>query len=206
MYTLYTMPGSCSTGIHTLLNALNQPVEIIHRDDVKDYQSIVPTNQVPALKDGDVLLSEGAAIAQYLLKKHQDTAESLLGTTEFNYWLMFCYATLHPAYSKMFTVWKSMEDGESKDNFYNTLADNISHLWTIVDKQLEGKAYLVGDKASVVDYLISIYANWGNFFPQLSIKLGDNVVRVIKNVAELPEFKNAFEKEGANHAIPANSY
>lgn len=70
MYTLYTIPGSCSTGIHTLLNALNIPVKIINRDDVENYQEIVPTNQVPALKDGELLLTEGAAIAQYLMEKH----------------------------------------------------------------------------------------------------------------------------------------
>lgn len=181
MYTLYTIPGSCSTGIHTLLNALNIPVKIINRDDVENYQEIVPTNQVPALKDGELLLTEGAAIAQYLMEKHHVDTRVLGGTTAFNQWLMFCYSTLHPAYSKLFTALRTMPEGE-------------------------GKSFTTGEQPAVVDYLMAIYANWGNAFPDLTIKLGDNVIRLIDRVKTLPEFVQAFETEGANHAIPLNSH
>ena len=41
MYQLYTIPGSCSTGIHVLLNSLDIKTDIILRDDVEDYASLV---------------------------------------------------------------------------------------------------------------------------------------------------------------------
>lgn len=205
MYTLYTISGSCSTGIHALLNALNLPVKIVKREDIANYQELVPTNQVPALQDGELLLTEGAAIVHYLLEKHLPDAQNTASKTEFNRWLMFCYATLHSTYSKLFTTWKGMEDGPDKQGFYQLLADQLSSLWQIVDNQLAEQPYITGDRVSVMDYLIAIYANWGNNFPQLSIKLGDNVKRTIAQVAQLPEFVEAFEVEGATHSIPQNA-
>lgn len=103
MYKLYSIAGSCSTGISILLEKLGLQYEIIQRNDVKDYSSIVPTNQVPALATNDSLITEGAAIALYLLEKHCDTFNkiNLDKKAQFYQMLMFNYATLHPAYSKV---------------------------------------------------------------------------------------------------------
>lgn len=205
MYTLYTMPASCSTAIHALLNQLEQPVEIAPFDQVDEYQKIAPTKQVPALQDGDKILTEGAAIVLYLLEKHGVSLDSWGDKAQFHYWLMFCYATLHPAYSKLFASMTKMPESDARNEFYQNMASRLSELWQIVDKQLGNNAYLLGDKLSVMDYLIAIYANWGNVFPQLTIKLGDNVIKHVEKIAQLPAFKLAYKREGATHAIPANS-
>lgn len=205
MYTLYSMAGSCSTGIHTLLNALNEPVKIIPRSEVENYQAIVPTNQVPALQDGDELLTEGAAIVLYLLDKHQVDLNKFGGATDFRQWLMFCYATLHPAYSKLFTVLGGMDDSKAKQAFYQVLADKTEQLWAIIEKRLETNTYIMGDTPCIIDYLMAIYASWGNVFPELTIKLGSNIKRLLNQVAQLPEFTLAYEKEGATFSIPVNS-
>ncbi|AWB65897.1 glutathione S-transferase [Saccharobesus litoralis] len=205
MYTLYTMPASCSTAIHALLNQLDQPVEIVPFDQVNDYQQIAATKQVPALVDADKVLTEGAAIVLYLLEKHQIPLDSWGDKHQFHYWLMFCYATLHPAYSKLFASMTKMPDSKARDEFYDNMANRISELWQIVDKQLAKQNYLLGDKLSVLDYLIAIYANWGNVFPQLTITLGDNVIKHVAKIAQLPEFKLAYQREGATHSVPPRS-
>jgi len=71
MYTVYTIPGSCSSGIVVLLENLQVEYTAVKREDVPNYSEIVPTNQVPALKTPDgQIVTEGAAIALYLLEKH----------------------------------------------------------------------------------------------------------------------------------------
>lgn len=56
-----TLPGSCSTGIAVLLEKLGVPYQLIKRNDIADYQEIVPTNQVPALKtENGRIITEGA--------------------------------------------------------------------------------------------------------------------------------------------------
>jgi glutathione S-transferase len=200
MYTLYSMSGSCSTAIHILLNSLNAPVNIIFSKDVDNYHELNPTGQVPALKTDHGLLTEGAAISLYLLDQHK--AHSNCDVLDFNKWLMFNYATLHPAYSKMFTTQFGMEEGTQKQQFLSLLAEKVSELWKIVDVRLAENDFMAGDQVSILDYLITIYAGWGNVFPQVNIPLGENVLRVIKHVMTLPEFKIAIQKEDMQFAIP----
>ncbi|MCF2948050.1 glutathione S-transferase [Paraglaciecola aquimarina] len=200
MYTLYSMSGSCSTAIHILLNNLNIPVDIKYREEVDNYSDICPTGQVPALQTENGIMTEGAAIVQYLMDKHQ---VSILGDKAvFNRWLMFNYATLHPAYSKMFTVNFEMPNGEVKNDFMDLLAKKTSNLWAILDNKLAQQDFIAGTQVSILDYLITIYASWGNVFPEHDIRLGENVIRVIKHVMTLPEFQTAIVKENMQFSIP----
>lgn len=200
MYTLYSIPGSCSTGITVLLEKLQVEYTSVKRDDVEDYSAIVPTNQVPALKlpDGQII-TEGAAIALYLLEKHNSPMlpENLEERTEFFRWLMFDYATLHPAYGKMFALHYRVEmEADLKQDTLKQLAPHVASLWAILDKELENKRFITGEQPTIVDYLALVYSRWGKAFQDIEITLGDNVKRMIDEVAKLPEVVAAFEKEG----------
>ena len=199
MYSIYTIPGSCSSGITALCEQLGVAYRPIRREDVENYTAIVPTNQVPALQtESGELILEGAAIVLYLLEKH---GQHLIPTEEdrrirFYEHLMFNYATLHPAYSKIFSIATKVDmDDEQKQLVLTQLATMVSDLWKIVDKRLEGREYLTGDEATVVDYLLAIYTSWNNYFPQLTIALGENVEAHAARVAALPEFQRAYASE-----------
>ena len=201
MYTIYTIPGSCSSGIVILLEKLQVKYTAIKREDVPNYPDLVPTNQVPALQTPDgQIITEGAAIALYLLEKHDSDMlpADLSLKAEFLRWLMFDYATLHPAYGKMFAIQYRVEiDEAEKKNVLHQLADSVSGLWAILDKELEKKRFITGDQPTIVDYLATIYSSWGNNFPDIKITLGKNVERLIDEVSALPEFKAGYSKENA---------
>lgn len=213
MYKLYSIAGSCSTGIHVLMRKLGQPVEIVMRSEVDDYAQLVPTNQVPALKSGDQLLTEGAAIAFYLLEQHGELPQDVEARNEFRQWLMFNYATLHPSYSKLFTVGGAMADGPEKQALMQTLAEGVSALWRIVEERLlvrsqaeqspASQTYMFGDQPSLIDYLLAVYSRWGNNFPTLNIELGEHAQRLIAHVMQLPEFVAAAEVEGIELVVAA---
>jgi glutathione S-transferase len=199
MYTLYTLPGSCSTGIVVLLEKLGIPYQLIKRNDVPDYQKMVPTNQVPALKTEEGrILTEGAAIALYLLEKHDnDMLPTDIETrSEFYQWLNFDYSTLHPAYGRMFAIaFKIKLSDEIKEEALQQLADTVSNLWEILDKRLETRKFILGDKPTHVDYMATVYSSWNARFANTKIEMGKNIKRFIADVASLPEFKTAYEKE-----------
>ncbi|MEH6519303.1 MAG: glutathione S-transferase family protein [Halioglobus sp.] len=205
MYRLYSIPGSCSTGIHVLLNKLGKAVEIVNRDDVPDYAKKVPTNQVPALEDGNELLTEGAAIALYLMEKHGVAPLPGKETQEFRQWLLFNYSTLHATYSKLFMVGvhSAPEDVQSRTALISHVAERLSTLWQIVETHLEGREFVVGDSPTVIDYLLAIYANWGNSVPEAKIFIGPNTRRLIETVIQLPEFTQAIEREGIEYRMAA---
>ncbi|GHG02897.1 glutathione S-transferase family protein [Thalassotalea marina] len=202
MYTLVSLPGTCSTGINILMKTLNIPAEVVHRDELPNYKTLVPTNNVPALINGEKVIYEGAAIVLHLLEQANVAHSEFGDPAEFKQWLMFNYATLHPAYSQLFTANRLMAEGEAKAEYMATLANQISSTWQIVEQRLEQRPYILGYKVSVIDYLLAIYVNWGNFFPDYPIKLGDNVKRLVNEVSKHDVFVEAFEQEGASHAIP----
>ena len=201
MYTLYTIPGSCSSGIVILLEKLQVEYTAVKREDVPNYSDFVPTNQVPALKTPDgQIITEGAAIGLYLLEKHNSDMlpADLSQKAEFLRWLMFDYSTLHPAYGKMFAIQYKVEMNETeKTNVLRQLANLVSGLWAILDKELEKKKFISGDQPTIVDYLATIYSSWGNNFPDIKITLGKNVERLIDEVSALPEFLAGYRKENA---------
>lgn len=201
MYTIYTIPGSCSSGVVILLEKLQVEYTAVRREDVPNYSDFVPTNQVPALKTPDgQIITEGAAIALYLLEKHNSDMlpVELSQKAEFFRWLMFDYATLHPAYGKMFAIQYRVEmDQLEKNKVLSQLATSISGLWAILDRELEKKKYICGDQPTIVDYLATIYSGWGNNFPEIKITLGKNVERLIDEVSALPEFQAGYKKENA---------
>ncbi|WP_317932666.1 glutathione S-transferase [Halioxenophilus sp. WMMB6] len=203
MYQLFTIPGSCSTGIHALLNQLNLPYKMTLRDDVEDYTALVPTNQVPALRTPETVLTEGAAIVLYLLANHGE--QQLVSEPEFLRWLMFNYATLHPAYGKLFASNGLLPAGPEKVHLMQTLAAKTADLWAIVDQHLAGRETMFGNRITVLDYLISVYVRWGNVFPELAIPVGQNVLRLVDKVCQLPEFQQAFVRESVTYAIPDNA-
>ena len=199
MYTLYSISGTCSTGITVLLEKLGVEFQTIQRADVPNYLEIVPTNAVPALKTEEgQIITEGAAIVLYLLEKHKNDMmpSALPAKAEFLQWLMFDYATLHPAYAKIFTIAMKVEIDESeKAKVMQQLGDHLSGLWAILDKRLADQKFIVGEQASVIDYMATIYSSWGNYFPDVKITLGKNVERLIADVQNLPEFKAGYAAE-----------
>jgi glutathione S-transferase len=199
MYTLYTIPGSCSSGITVLLEKLQSEYTPIKREDVPNYSDLVPTNQVPALKlpDGQII-TEGAAIVLYLLEKHNSPMlpANLSQKAEFLRWLIFDYATLHPAYGRMFAIqYKTQMDENEKVNVLKQYAAYTSSLWKILDNELEKKRFITGDHPTIVDYLATIYSGWGNNLQGIKITLGKNVERLVEEVSVLPEFLAGYKKE-----------
>lgn len=199
MYTLYTLPGSCSTGIVVLLEKLGVPYQLIRRNDVANYQQLVPTNQVPALKtESGRIIAEGAAIALYLLEKHDNAMlpKEIEARSEFYQWLNFDYSTLHPAYGRMFSIaYKTKLSDELKADILQQLAASVSSLWAILDERLETRKFILGDQPTHADYMAAVYSSWNANFADTKIEMGKNVKRFITDVASLPEFKAAYEKE-----------
>jgi len=186
-------------GIVVLLEKLGVPYQLVKRNDVPDYQKMVPTNQVPALKTEDGrIIAEGAAIALYLLEKHDNAMlpVDIEARSEFYQWLNFDYSTLHPAYGRMFAIaYKTKLSDEVKAETLQQLADSVSSLWAILDKRLETRKFILGDQPTHPDYMAAVYSSWNAGFPDANIEMGKNVKRFIADVASLPEFKAAYEKE-----------
>lgn len=196
MYKLYYMPGACSLAIQVILRELGQDVELIDVTKLDNFKSINPVGAVPALVDGDKVLTEGAAIIIYLLEKHQSAMLPQEGYVRQQALqnIMFANATMHPAYGRLFFIAQNVTDSKVKQDAFNASADAINSLWGVVEKQLVERDFLAGDSVSAADILLTVYSRWGEYFP-VDIATGSNVNRMIGNVTNLPTFKEALVTE-----------
>ncbi len=206
MYTLYYSPGACSMAIHVILNELGQKVELKNvgmQENRDEFLKINPRGTVPVLVDDGHVIREGAAIMLHLFSKHKN---SLLPESGFERaaaleWLMFCNATLHPAYARAFFALKNFE-GETQAKVLNVAVSQINKLWEEVDSRLANSPYLAGKELTAADILLAVIANWSAKF-EGKIKIGENAKRLFRNIIARPSYQKALTTEQVEYKAAA---
>lgn len=196
MYTLYYLPNACSLATQVVIYELGQSVEIIHKQEVDNFNEINPVGTVPVLVDNNRTLREGAAVMLYLLNKHKNTLlpESGGARDQAIQDIMFANATMHPTYSRLFFIAQNITDESTKKSAFKAAEQTINQLWQVVEKQLEDKDFLGGDRPSTADIMLTVYSRWGGGFP-VDIKLGAKTQSMVDSVLLMPSFKRSLAAE-----------
>lgn len=196
---LYYSPGACSLSPHIVAREAGIPVELVKVDGKAktfagggDYWKVNPKGYVPALEisPGEVL-TEGPAIVQYLAdQKPQSGLAAPNGTLErYRQQEMLGYinSEIHKSYSPLFYP----------DTPQQTREDRLAYLkkrFALVDKQLEGREYLFGDKFTVADAYLFTVAGWA---PYVKLDLSEfaNLAAFQKRVDARPAVQAALQAE-----------
>jgi glutathione S-transferase len=162
---LYYSPGACSLSPHIVLREAGLAFEPVlastksHKlQDGTDYYGINPLGYVPMLElDDGTRLREGPAIVQYLADqapaKNLAPANGTLPRYRLQEWLTFIGTEIHKTFGPLFMP--GMPD-EAKKLFRDKLVSRFE----FVDKQLEGKDYVMGDSFSVADAYLFVVTRW----------------------------------------------
>lgn len=203
MYTLYYSPGACSMAIHIALNECNQPVklekvDLQNRDP--EFLKVNPRGQVPVLVDDGNVIYEGAAQLIHILEKHDSPLLPKNGKerTDALQWLMYCNASLHPAYARLFFLMKN----EGSEELVATATAMLNKMWGQVEERLSKSPYLAGDKVTMGDILLTVIANWTPRMPK-PVTIGPNTKKVLKQIIERPAYKKALESEQVEYKAAA---
>lgn len=210
MYKLYYAAGSCSMAVHIALLECNQEVTLERVDlmagqqRTPEFQKINPRGQVPVLVEHDHTIREGAAILIHLLEKHQSPLLPRGGKerTAALEWLMFCNATLHPAYSRCFFLKRNVTDEAEKEKLMDTAAAMVNKLWDEVEHQLARHTYLCGEHVTMADILLTVIANWSPNVPR-PINFGPHTKKLFRNIIARPAYKKAMEAEQVEYKVAA---
>ena len=162
---LYYSPGACSLSPHIVANEAGIPLELtkvdvqsktIARDG--DYWHVNPKGYVPALEleDGQVL-TEGPAIVQYLADRAPESglapANGSFERVRLQELLNYLTSEIHKSYSPLFRP----------DVLPAVREERLAYLakrYALVDKQLEGRRYLLGDRFTVADAYLFTLTRW----------------------------------------------
>jgi glutathione S-transferase len=195
---VYYSPLACSIGARISLYEAGAPASF-HRVDTKtgrtaegaDYRTVNPKGLVPAIRtdDGEVL-TENAAILQYIADQHPDAGLAPAGGMEryrLQQWLSFVGSELHKV---VFTPLLSPKaDDAAKARAREAAAERLAYL----DGELEGRAFLL-DRFSVADAYLTAVLNWAQFV-RLDLKASPNVAAYYARMAARPAVARALKEE-----------
>lgn len=196
---LYYSPGACSLSPHIVLReaglafeAVAAPTKTHKLADGTDYYTINPLGYVPLLElDDGTRLREGPAIVQYIADqvpaKNLAPANGTLPRYRLQEWLTFIGTEIHKTFSPLFNP--AMPE-EGKKIFRDRLANRFG----FIDRELEGKDYLMGEHFTVADAYLYVVSRWAK---PMGIDIGTwpNLQNHHQRVAARPAVREALDAE-----------
>jgi glutathione S-transferase len=203
----YMTPGSCSTGIHIILEELDKAFEayvvnLPAGDHYRpDYVAINPKSTIPALvRDDGTALTEVQSIAFWLGKTHPRAKlipEDVEGETRVIETLAFVVGTVHgQGFARIFatpTFTKTEADHAAVRTFGRELVEKG---FGILSDQLASKDYVAGT-FSIADPILFYVEFWAD---KTKIPLPANLQAHYKRMLARPAVQRVLREEGYNLA------
>jgi glutathione S-transferase len=166
-----------------------------------EYLKINPRGNVPCLIEDGKAMIEGGAILTYLCDKEGKLMpKSGWARAQALQWLMFCNATLHPAYGRTFWINSNLPE-EQREAALKAARSQIQQLWDYVEGELNksGTDYLAGNEPSAADFLMTTIANWN----PAAYQFGAKTKTVLKNISARPSYQQALVAENVDYKAAA---
>jgi glutathione S-transferase len=193
--------------VRFLLHEMNLPyqLELVDRkanfQKSAQYLKLNPAGRIPTLIDGELVLFESPAICIYLCE--QCMGKGLipeLGTPDralFFQWLTFLNNTLQAELMIYHYPQKHTDSKQAITSIIRAQEKRIAESMLIIDQQLQGKKYLLGDYITACDFFLFMLAGWAlklNKSPLSFTNLGNH----LKKLAKHPSIVEVCKEEGIN--------
>ena len=199
---LYTTPGACSLADHIALQWTGAPFEaqVVSREQRRqpDFLALNPDGAVPVLQNGDWVLTQNAAILNYIADKFPEAKLGGDGSpesrAEVNRWLAFVNSDLHPAFKPIFGSTSYLGDQALIEKSQDNARKQLRGMFERADAQLAGKDWLTGAR-SIVDPYLFVVTQWAK---KTGVDLSglDNLARFDAHMAADPGVQAALKAEG----------
>ncbi len=162
----YTNPMSRGRIVRWMLEEVGQP----YRTEILDYATTLkgdaylavnPMGKVPAIKHGDTVITEGAAICAYLADAFPQAglAPPLAERGDYYRWLFFAAGPIEAAVTSRSLGFEPKPEQRRMAGF-GCLDDVVNTL----EKAVEGRDYIAGDRFSAADVYVGSQIGWGMQF------------------------------------------
>jgi glutathione S-transferase len=197
--TFYTNPMSRGQIARWMLEEVGAPYEQVLLDygtsmKAPDYLAINPMGKVPAIRHGEVVVTESAAICAYLADAFPETelAPSVGNPLRGAYyrWLFFGAGPVETAVTNTYLKWEPTPE-QSMMVGYGSFAKVLDVLQDLV----ASGPYLLGERFTAVDVSLGSQIAWGIGFGTMEKRPGfeDYVARI----SDRPAYRKAKEIDAA---------
>jgi glutathione S-transferase len=195
-------PGACSLADHIVLEWIGRPYEAIQvsREGRKApaYLEINPAGAVPALEQDGWVLTQNAAILNYLADSFPQAGLGGDGTpkgrAEVNKWLALVNSDIHPAFHPFFGSTAYLGDEALVDRSKDVARTKLRGLFERVDAQLAGKDWISGSR-SIADPYLYVVSRWAKA-QGIDLAGLDNLARFVARMEADPAVLKVLKDEG----------
>ena len=173
MITLYGTPPTRALRAMWLLNELDLPHEVVAVDlgageqHKPEFLALNPAAKLPVLVDGDLVISESAAIQLYLADKYGDRfpGGGLIPATAEDrglmyHWLFFLMTEIEaPLWRIALHSFLYAEEEKSAAEIALAKRD-ARRMLAVLEQHMQGRDYLVGDRVTVADFNAAFTLDW----------------------------------------------
>jgi glutathione S-transferase len=164
MYQAIGAPGSRLTRVTWMLEELGQPYEILlakqYSDTMRRYNV---TGKMPALADGELVVTDSAAICAYLGEKHAEAGmgpnPGLSGRAEMMAWMFYAQTEFEaPLWTKIrhkFILPEAMRADIGPATAHDFAAEVAA-----LEAKLGGRQYALGERFSAIDVVLGHCGRW----------------------------------------------
>jgi glutathione S-transferase len=195
MVKIYGSPRSSSGRCFWLLEEIGIPYERMplnmrereHKSEA--FLKLNPNGKVPVLIDGDLILWESAAINSYLAEKHRPEllGQTLKDRALVNQWTIWAMAEFQPPFVDLLIQFLFTPPEKRDQQVIQKAQKNVLPKLEILNKQLEGKTYILGDGFTLADINIATVANISKM-SQIDLSPFANVNRWLGQVCQRPAY------------------
>ncbi|QBG35401.1 glutathione S-transferase family protein [Litorilituus sediminis] len=209
MYQLYYYPLNASMAPHFMLEELNVEFELIKVDrknnaqKSKDYLALNPAGRIPTLIDNGQAIFESPAICIHLAESNpQANLIPAIGSPNralFFQWMMYLTNTVQAELMIYFYPQKHSADETNIAGMVAVQEKRITEMLALLDNELEGKDYLVGDSISACDFFLFMLAVWADEFKKPPLAY-THLSRYLRKLAQRESIIQVCKKEGLSLA------
>ena len=201
---LYGMPPTRVLRTLWVLNEVGAEYESVPVDPLGEeakspaFLALNPAGKVPVLVDGDLVLTESAAIQLYLAEKYPERGlipDDIEERAQMYRWMFFLVTEIEqPLWRIARNVMIYPEDRRIPADIANASRD-CKDMLAVLEKHMQGREYLVGDRLSVADLNAAYTLDWAGFADMLgdAPALRAFVERMYARPTAPPTIKAAFE-------------
>ena len=197
--TFYTNPMSRGQIVRWMLEEVGQPYETVilgYADSMKaaPYLAINPMGKVPAIKHGDAVVTECAAICAYLADAFPQAGLAPPPTSEtrgpYYRWLFFAAGCVEPALSNKSAGFEPTAEKQRMFGYgsYDLTMDTL-------EKAVTGIDYIAGGKFSAADLYVASQLGFGMQFG--GIEKRPAFEAYVNRMTDRPAYKRAKEIDNA---------
>ena len=172
---LYYFQGSCALAPHITLEwvGADYGLKEVKRSETRSeafLNDVNPFGKVPVLElDDGRKIHQVNALQNWLAKHFPDADLGAHGEDEdYEMANLMAYfnGDVHPAFTPFFLTFRYTADEAAQPGIKEAAAKELDFHLTNLDRMMDGKTWVMGDRKTILDPYLFVFCNWARFLPK----------------------------------------